>query len=284
MNAKPAQTFDPLAPAYDDAFTNTTIGRYLRGRVHARLQIHFHAGAHILELGCGTGEDALFLARQGIRVTATDASSAMLEITRAKAQGSALINAQPLDLNQLPLDSTKGTNDVFDGAFSSFGPLNCVDDLPQLARWLAMRVRPGGIAAFGVMSPFCIWEPLWHGLHLDLKTAARRWGEKVVFQPQPDTVPIRVYYPTIRQITRAFGPCFRRTHVEGLGLCLPPSDVFGVIEKRPRLMQTLMRLERYFAPIGPLALLADHYWIEFERTSADPTTQRRDTAIPKKTA
>jgi ubiquinone/menaquinone biosynthesis C-methylase UbiE len=46
------QAFDSLAPTYDYTFTDTQIGRYLRARVHTRLDA-FGAGNHVLELGCG---------------------------------------------------------------------------------------------------------------------------------------------------------------------------------------------------------------------------------------
>ena len=44
----------------------------------------------VLEIGCGTGEDALFLAQQGIHITATDASEEMLRITREKTENQEL--------------------------------------------------------------------------------------------------------------------------------------------------------------------------------------------------
>jgi hypothetical protein len=53
--------------------------------------------------------------------------------------------------------------------------------------------------------------------------------------------------------------------VQPIGLFLPPSDAFGVVEKRPRLQRLLMDLEQRLGRYGKLALLADHYWIEFER-------------------
>jgi ubiquinone/menaquinone biosynthesis C-methylase UbiE len=76
--------FDTLAPTYDNDFTQQAIGQILRARVHQRLLSHFSASQHVLEIGCGTGEDALFLAEQGITVTATDASEEMLSIAREK--------------------------------------------------------------------------------------------------------------------------------------------------------------------------------------------------------
>jgi SAM-dependent methyltransferase len=256
--------FDPLAPTYDDAFTHTAIGRYLRERVHARLDRLFGVGDSMLELGCGTGEDALRLAQRGVRVLATDASEAMLTAARAKTAAEPLVTVQFLDLNHLPSGNWQPVTGNCSGAFSNFGPLNCLGDWKPLAEWLAEYVKPGGWVAFGVMSPYCLWEPLWHGLHGDFRTATRRWRKNVVFQTG-DGAPVQVHYPTIRRLTRDFAPWFKRTHVEPLGLFLPPSDVFGAVEKRPRLLRTLTALEERFAHSSWLAPFADHYWIEFCR-------------------
>ncbi|MFN8447316.1 MAG: class I SAM-dependent methyltransferase [Anaerolineae bacterium] len=94
--------------------------------------------AIILELGCGTGEDALYLAGRGVRVTATDASPAMLAVARAKTADQPLVFVQPLDLNALPADFP-----AFDGVFANFGVLNCLTDWRPLAAWLAQRIPPG---------------------------------------------------------------------------------------------------------------------------------------------
>lgn len=262
-------SFDPLAPTYDDTFTQTQIGRYLRGRVHARLDQHFRAGDHVLELGCGTGEDALYLAGRGARVTATDASAAMLAVTRAKTQGNSLVRVEQLDLRFLPLALRErgvgGEGLSFDGIFANFGPVNVLDDWRTLAAWLAGQIKPGGIVGLGVMGPLCLWEMGWHALHGDFRTAFRRLNRQTTFQADDSTEPLPVHYPSIHRLTRDFAPHFRRVHVEALGLFLPPSDAFGVIEKRPRLLKLLTGLEDRFAKYPPLAHFADHYWIEFER-------------------
>jgi SAM-dependent methyltransferase len=256
--------FDHLAENYDHTFTHTEIGRWLRGRIHARLNTHFFPGCHVLELGCGTGEDTLHLASQGIHVTATDVSPKMLEITRHKTHGNSFVRVVELDLRDLTQDRLLESN-IFDGAFSNFGPLNVLNDWKPLASWLALKVKPGGIVGLGVMGPFCIWEIMWHGMHLDFKTGMRRLKGHATFQPDETAAPIEVFYPTIEQLEADFSAWFSRVHVESIGLFLPPSDVYGVIEKRPRLMKILMNLERRFAKNRSLARFADHYWIEFER-------------------
>ncbi len=264
---KPPQAFDSLAPTYDADFTQSPIARYLRGRVHERLARHFHAGAHVLELGCGTGEDALWLAQRAVCVTATDASAAMLEVTRAKAAGHPLVAVEHLDLKAVVGAQRAAPQQTapFDGVFSNFGPLNVLDDWRPLAAWLAEHIRPGGVAAFGVMGPLCLWEIGWHGLHGDFRTAFRRLHGKAMFQPTPDAEPLPIHYPSIRRLKADFAPHFRCIHIESLGLCLPPSDVYAIIERHPRLLRLLTALEDRFGRSSTLAHLADHYWIEFER-------------------
>lgn len=255
------QAFDPLAASYDKSFTHTTIGTYLRGIVQSRLSQHFTAGDHILELGCGTGEDALWLAERGLHVTATDVSESMLATAKAKCAGNPRVQVEMLDLRRLPVTASTS----FDGVYSNFGPLNCLSEWRTLAVWLAQRVKKGGIVGLCVMSPYCLWEPVWHGLHGNWRTATRRWHKSTTFQPDDMSEPIEVTYPTITHMTDDFAPHFHRTFVRGIGVFLPPSDVYGAIEKRPWLLKRLMGLEQRFGASPKLALLADHYWIELVR-------------------
>ena len=265
-----SRPFDSLAPIYDDAFTHTPIGQYLRGRIHARLDQNIHPGEHVLELGCGTGEDALHLAGRGVYVLATDASESMLDVARSKAQGNPLLEFAHLDLRFLPLALRErgpgGEGLPFDAAFSNFGPLNALDDWRPLAAWLAQQIKPGGMVGLGIMGPLCLWETAWHGLHGNFKTASRRWKGSATFQADVSAAPMTVYYPSIARIQRDFAPHFRCTHVEPVGLFLPPSDAFAVIEKRPRLLAWLTALEDRSKQFASLARFADHYWIEFTRT------------------
>jgi len=253
-----SSSFDRLAPTYDHDFTEDVIARHLRDRVHARLNRLFHAGETVLELGCGTGEDALRLAQRGVCVIATDASEGMRGAARTKLADQPHISVMPLDLNGL-----SETAPTVDHAFSNFGAVNCVHDRHALARWLAERVRPGGKIAFGIMSRFCVWEIGWHVIHVDFRIAFRRVRGASEFRIEDGDL-IRVYYPTVQQITREFAPDFRRVHIEPLGLFLPPTALYPVLEKHPAQLKRAMRLDDAIRP-SVLANLADHYWIEFER-------------------
>src|ERR1700734_3011565 len=76
-----AAPFDAVAERYDEAFTLSGIGRAQRRAVRNELAGKFQAGDRALEIGCGTGVDACFLAERGVRVVATDSSSQMVAVT-----------------------------------------------------------------------------------------------------------------------------------------------------------------------------------------------------------
>lgn len=172
--------FDQLAAEYDVTWTNSSGGRAQRDIVWSEIDPLFRPGDRVLDLGCGTGEDALHLMERGVRVDAIDASPAMVRVAETRG-----VKARFLRIEDLAAIS--GT---YDGALSNFGAFNCVRDLAAAGRELARVIRPGGTLAICVM-PRVAWAEL---LRLDL----RRWN------PWASWRGMRVYYPTTRQIVRAF--------------------------------------------------------------------------------
>ena len=272
LDARPA-TFDAVAETYDSTFSRTELGRLLRERTRTRLA-RFEPGTRVLELGCGTGEDAVWLAKRGVNVLATDASPAMLEQTRAKAQRAgvdAQIETQVVDLEKPPpLPRLAGEGQrvgVFDGAFSNFGALNCVRDLKPLARWLAAQVKPGGRVVLVVMGPLCPWE-IAHAVHYrDWQTATRRLRREGVIANVGGNL-VRVFYPGPRAVAKIFAPYFRQTHLEGIGVLLPPPYLPGLAARRPHLIQRLANWEARVASRFPFNLMGDHYLSELARVES----------------
>ena len=78
--------FDEVATEYDREFTHTLIGKAQRYMVWKYLwkTLKNKQGLEILEINCGTGEDALKLAKMGHKVLATDLSNQMVRITQTK--------------------------------------------------------------------------------------------------------------------------------------------------------------------------------------------------------
>jgi SAM-dependent methyltransferase len=253
-------TFDTLAPQYDVDFSERPTAQTLRAAVHDRLRLHLSAGASVLEIGCGTGIDAEFMASLGAHVTATDSSAGMLEQARARVGSGVMFDR--LDINALPLDGFGGAYRL---VLADFGVLNACRDFSALAAWLSTRVEVGGMVCMAVMSRFCWWETAWNMLHLQPRRASRRWRGQADFIPPDGGQPMTVFYPSMGEVERAFEPWFDVSIRRGLGVALPPSEMFGVVESRWWLVTPLTRLEGFLWRRGWGYWLADHVWWEMVR-------------------
>jgi SAM-dependent methyltransferase len=254
-----ASAFDSAATAYDVGFTRTAIGAAMRRAVWARCAAHFSPGSRILEMNCGTGEDALWLAGRGVQVLATDVSPAMLRVAAAKLEASptpAAVRFQRLAWEDLE-NFTAGP---FDGVLSNFGGLNCVADLGRTARALGPKLRVGATAILCIMGPIVPWEWLWFLGHGDPAKAFRR-----LRRSGTPWSGITIHYPSIAKTRRAFATEFRVSRISALGALLPPPYIEKWIGRYPRALAALDRIERRFETQWPLPHLADHYVIELQR-------------------
>lgn len=255
--------FDEAAGLYDSDFAATTAGRCLREAVWSRLAQFIEPEMQALDLGCGTGEDALWLARSGCQVTAADGSPAMLQQVAAKAARLSLerqVRTTRLDLNA-PFASTPFTQ-PFDVVVSNFGAINCVDDLTLLGRKLAVWVKPGGTLALVFMGRFCVWETAYYAVRLD-RRAGRRWSGRAKAIVGRDVVDVR--YWSKGEVMRALSPSFHVLATHGVGTLLPPSYLFGWVERHSRLFSALARWERRTSHIWPLSRMGDHTLIILRR-------------------
>jgi SAM-dependent methyltransferase len=275
-----AAPFDTAAAAYDADFSSTRLGRLLRQRVWDTLAATFQPGQHILELGCGTGEDAVFLARRGVSVLATDASAGMLAVAEAKVRQAGLtdrVQFTQLDAARLVLHGTvqpapsqglapseePRSGDVasaYDGALADFGVLNCVADRRVPGRALAERLKAGAALVAVVMGPLCVWEVGWYALHGDLRRAGRRWRSGGLAQVGNASLP--VWYPSPSRLRAELAGGFRLKRLVGLGTLLPPSYLSHLVDRWPKVFT---RLADYDARLPGSPWLADHYLAVFER-------------------
>jgi SAM-dependent methyltransferase len=253
--------FDGVASSYDRTFTDTPLGRELRAFVWDRMIELFPVKSRLLELNCGTGEDAAFLASQGFQVTATDGSPAMVEQARRKAERRGLVGK--IRYRTLDLEDPGGRrylfgDESFDGAFSNFGGLNCVADLAPLAAALARWLRPGAPVLLVVMGRLCLWETTASLARGRLRHSFRRLsGGPALARVGGEDLAVVYSWPS--DLARSFAPWFRLKRVEGLGVALPPSVFAAALERRPRLLRALAAIERKARRPWPFRLLGDHY-------------------------
>lgn len=260
-----AAPFDAVALQYDDTFTSSSIGAAQRGAVWREIEKVFHPGDRVLEIGCGTGVDACFMAERGMHVVACDSSSQMIAVAARRFQEKGLQHlVQPLLLPAEQL-STLSAADKFDGAFSNFGAMNCVEDLTQFARTLAERLRPGAIALLCWMGPSCFWEMGWYLAHGNRQKAFRRLNRDGISAKIADGAFVQVRYPAVREIAREFAPEFRVESIHGIGVTVPPSYVEAWARRHPRLLALGERADGILGRVPGIRLLADHILVRLER-------------------
>ncbi len=266
-----ARGYDRIATTYDAVEAQNAVGRRLRRRMTEALASAFHAGDRVLEIGCGTGIEAIGLAERGIDVVATDVSSEMVERVAAKAKARGLRNVTDRALAARDLDhiAEEFGPASFDGAFSHGGVLNMEPDLDRAAAALARLVRPRGHLLCTVVNQTSLFEIVVYPLALRPRKAFRRLGNEV---PIPITrleayrryvVPTRFYSP--RAFARVFAPSFVVRHLRGLEILLPPWNLSEYVDRLEPLARVAETLEDWVGSRPPFNAWGCIFLADLER-------------------
>jgi len=246
-----AVAFDRAAPGYDEDFGRNPAGLVFRHAFQERLRRLFAPGARVVDLGCGTGEDALFLASLGVRVHAIDVSPAMVERTRTKAEQAGL--TARVTASVLAAESVASLGEGFDGAYSDFGALNCTA-LGTVGEGLSRALRPGAPLLLSVIGPWPL--PALVGRALFSSGPFRR--------PVPDVagVPVPVRHLTPGALRQALGPAFAWSDAWAQGVLVPGPMHDRWIGRHPQAFGVLAALERAVCRLPGLRALGDHAVVE----------------------
>jgi hypothetical protein len=197
-------------------------------------------------------------------VDGIDVSPEMIHEAELRVQSEGLDDL--VRLRRLPLERLDQADlGPYDGAYSNFGPLNCVQDLRPVARALAERIRPGGTVALCLMSRFCLWETLFYPLTLQIHKAIRRWSGHWAEASVDEQDRFRVYYPSIVELRRTFAPEFEFVAAAGIGILLPPTYLEPLAQRRPGLIRWFARVDRILRDLPLLRSIADHRLVIFRR-------------------
>jgi SAM-dependent methyltransferase len=268
------RAFGDVAGRFDERFGSWLSVAAQRRAVRRELLRAFRPETSLLELGGGTGLDAVYLGERGRRVLVTDGAPAMVEQAAARIVRAGVgdrVAARRVVLERLDrfadeLAAERGSPAAarFDGAYSNFAALNCVHDLGPVARGLARLLRPGAKALLVVFGPFAPGEVLVQLLRGDPRAGLRRLERRGVAARLAGHA-FTVDYPTPQDYARAFSPALRLVRTVGIGVFVPPSAAEPWVSRWPRLLDALERLDRLVGE--PLAWLGDHVLLELERTS-----------------
>ncbi|WP_299763700.1 class I SAM-dependent methyltransferase [uncultured Dokdonia sp.] len=253
--------FDIHAQNYDVVFTHSVIGKAQRDQVYAYLkkELDTKSQLRVLELNCGTGEDAVYLHKQGHHVIATDISEEMITVAKSKHQD---ITFQTLDITTI----TPTTFDQkFDLIFSNFGGLNCLSDvqLKTFLRTSEALLTDQGKLVMVIMPKNTLWERFYFLLKFQFKNAFRRNTTKAIYA-NVEGVQVPTWYYNPKDVVHFAEAYIQPKTIKPIGIAIPPSYLEPYFKNKPRFMKLLITLESWFQkPFW--AKYADHFLISFEK-------------------
>jgi len=148
------QYYEDLANDYDNRFNNQRLD-YMRSVENKALFENLKRGL-ILDIGCGTGEQTLLLAKKGYTVIGMDISMEMIKIANDR------INKDKLDdkisLLVASAEALPFRDDTIDGLISIFGVYSHVPTIDQAFGEIFRVVRPGSQSIITVVNR---WNITW---------------------------------------------------------------------------------------------------------------------------
>ncbi|HTS45374.1 MAG TPA: class I SAM-dependent methyltransferase [Puia sp.] len=256
--------FNKQSVIFDDLYSSNGIIRYKRERVRTHVQKYLPANSMILELNAGTGEDAIYFARQGHRVHATDISPGMLDVLNQKVTRhgfSGQISSEICSYSFLGNLDNKGPYDLI---FSNFAGLNCTNELDSILAGLGALVKPGGMVTLVLLPSFCLWETLllFKG---HFSTAFRRFNSSKAAAAHIEGQYFKCWYYKPSYVIDHMKYSFNLLDVEGLCTIVPPSYIEKFDEKYPVIFKWLKRKEDQLKNKRPWRSIGDYYIISFRR-------------------
>lgn len=256
------EAFDNYALSYDSDFTHSSVGKLQRKRVWRYLEKNCSEKKHphVLELNCGTGEDALWFSKKGFSITATDISEEMVGVAKQKLRETSATVFQ----SDIQSAGEKLHDKKFDLIFSDFGGMNCLspDEMKVASNNFAQLLNPGGRVMLVIMSRNCRWEQFYFKRKNDLKSAYRRREkegvEAIIFDQKFST-----WYYSPEEMQTFFSNEFSIVTHQPIGITLPPSYLDNYFRKHPTQLKVLNFAEQLLGNWSALSDKADHYVIDF---------------------
>lgn len=258
-----AEAFSRKALVYDGFGRGHLNLERMRSKVRSQLLACLRAGDRVLELNAGTGGDAVYLARRGFHVHATDISPGMLAQIEAKVQSEDLLeylSVQSCSILELE-NIQKGP---FDLVFSNMGGINCIEDPSRVAAGIKLLLKPQGIVVLAVMPPVCLWE-LSQVLRGNVKVAARRLHPGGILA-SVEGVRFYTHYYSPTRIIKSFGCDFQLLKIQGLSVFTPTADNKYFSNKHAYLFRILRKIDDRLSDLPPFNQMGDFYILTLRHT------------------
>jgi SAM-dependent methyltransferase len=247
--------FNRVADSIERTALENPVNAWMRKVSRDALVAVFPAGSSLLEIGCGTGADAVFLAERGFRVAALDVSDRMVELARERAMRrnvtstvvvvrGRLFDVAP-ELGSLPWAP-------FDGAYANFS-LTYEASLRALAEVVGPLLKHGAKFLFTVPNKLCLSEPILSLARGHPRGALDRFREPRWASIRERRIQVHAY--TTAGVRRSLAGVFEVVAVRGVPVFMPPPSRYHPAMEGLR--QPLEKLDDWLSGGFPWRYLGD---------------------------
>jgi ubiquinone/menaquinone biosynthesis C-methylase UbiE len=234
--------YEDLATDYDSRFNNPRFD-YMRSVEKMALLESLQPG-RILDIGCGTGEQSLFLAKRGYQVVGVDISREMLVKVNKSAQEGNL-----KDITSFVIASAEALpfrDKSFEGLISIFGVFNHIPRVEHAFEETHRVLKSGGSAIFTVNRWNLTW---WIKALLTLKVS---WLLSSLRSKEYTVNGLWTYYFSANELKKLLGSIGYRVRIASLLLFIYPfsaRDLF-LFEKVSIVLEDALRWKSPFNGLG----------------------------------
>jgi SAM-dependent methyltransferase len=261
-----AGAFDSASEEYDFTIGANFINVWIRERSIKEVLERARPDDVLLEIGCGTGTEAIRISKQVRGVVATDISSSMIALLQRKI-GARKLGNKVQALQMRAIDVARARDYLPGGkarvAYSFNGALNCELELPRFPRELWNVLEPGGLFVCSIRNRFCLEESLVQGALLRFRSLTPRKEQPKMVSVGGMDIPAYYYYPW--EFAGFFKPYFDVKKTVALPAIIPPpylNDLY--VKLRSRLM-FLEHADVALASIFPFNRFGDQTLFVFQR-------------------
>jgi ubiquinone/menaquinone biosynthesis C-methylase UbiE len=258
-----AEAFDSASEEYDFTIRRNYINTWIRQRSIEELLNFAKPRDTLLEVGCGTGAEAIEISKHVSKIIATDISDKMIGLVKKKVQARGLsrkivlLQARAADIGRVR--ETEGQVDL---AYCFNGALNCEPDLDRFANGLSTVLVPGGYFVCSIRNSFCLGEALSHAAVLQFEKMAPRKKQPVMVSVGGMDIPAFYYSPAA--FSNFFSTKFKLKRMIALPAFLPPAYLSDYYVKFKRITSVLERFEPILGGHFPFNRVGDQTLFVFQ--------------------